>query len=142
MSEEFPYEDIVNLSHPQSQRHSQMPLTSRAAQFAPFAALTGHDDAIAETARRTADFNELSADQQLALSRKLGYALSFAESPVLAITFFEPDTLKDGGAYRTVSGSIKKLEQAYNLLTLNDGTQIQLSAIADIQSPLFDDLEL
>ncbi|MGM9853777.1 MAG: hypothetical protein ACI30N_07410 [Muribaculaceae bacterium] len=141
MSEEFPYEDIVNLPHLQSGRHPQMPLESRAAQFAPFAALTGHSDAIAETARRTDDFPELSADELLDLSRRLTYAMSFPEPPSITITFFRPDIRKTGGAYVTVTGTIKKLEPAYNLLTLTDGTQIPLSAITALQSPIFTDLD-
>lgn len=129
MTEDFPYEDIVNLPHPQSGRHPQMPLESRAAQFAPFAALTGHGDAIAETARHTDAYTELSPDQQLDLSRRLTYALSLPDPPVLDITYFRPDAHKDGGAYITVTGTIKKLEPAYNLLTLTDGTKIPLTAI-------------
>ena len=138
MTEDFPYEDIVNLPHPQSGRHTQMPLESRAAQFAPFAALTGHSDAIAETARRTATFTELSTDQQLDLSRRLTYALSFPDPPSITITYFRPDARKDGGAYITVTGTIKKLEPDYNLLTLTDGTQIPLTAITALDLPHID----
>lgn len=76
MSEYFPYEDIVNLPHPESKRHPRMSMANRAAQFAPFAALTGHDEAIAETARQTSAHTEVSADQLQELSRKLSYALS------------------------------------------------------------------
>ena len=108
MTEDFPHEDIVNLPHPQSGRHTQMPLESRAAQFAPFAALTGHSDAIADTARRTDTFTELSTDQQLDLSRRLTYALSFPDPPSITITYFRPDARKDGGAYITVTVTTPK----------------------------------
>lgn len=151
MSDDFPYEDIVNLPHPQSGRHPQMPMESRAAQFAPFAALTGHNDAIAETARLTTAFAELSPDQQQTLSLKLNYILALTTnatstdipiSPSLQITYFKPDARKDGGAYVTITGTIKKIEETYDLLTLTDGTKIPLSSITDLQSPLFDPLNL
>lgn len=151
MSDVFPYEDIVNLPHPQSGRHPQMPLESRAAQFAPFAALTGHNDAIAETARLTTAFAELSPDQQQTLSIKLNYILALTTkaistdtpiSPSLQITYFKPDAHKVGGAYVTITGTIKKIEETYDLLTLTDGTKIPLSSITDLQSPLFDLLNL
>ena len=151
MSDVFPYEDIVNLPHPQSGRHPQMPMESRAAQFAPFAALTGHNDAIAETARLTTAFAELSPDQQQTLSLKLNYILALTTnatfpdipaSPSLQITYFKPDAHKAGGAYVTITGTIKKIEETYDLLTLTDGTKIPLSSITDLQSPLFDPLNL
>ena len=151
MSDVFPYEDIVNLPHPQSGRHPQMPLESRAAQFAPFAALTGHNDAIAETARLTTAFAELSPDQQQTLSLKLNYILALTTkaistdtpiSPSLQITYFKPDAHKAGGAYVTITGTIRKIEETYDLLTLTDGTKIPLSSITDLQSPLFDPLNL
>lgn len=151
MSDVFPYEDIVNLPHPQSGRHPQMPLESRAAQFAPFAALIGHNDAIAETARLTTAFAELSPDQQQTLSLKLNYILALTTnvtstdtpiSPSLQITYFKPDAHKVGGAYVTITGTIKKIEETYDLLTLTDGTKIPLSSITDLQSPLFDLLNL
>ncbi len=148
MSDVFPYEDIVNLPHPQSGRHPQMPMESRAAQFAPFAALTGHNDAIAETARLTTAFAELSPDQQKTLSLKLNYILALTTiptstaSPSLQITYFKPDAHKAGGAYVTITGTIKKIEETYDLLTLTDGTKIPLSSITDLQSPHFDLLNL
>lgn len=160
MSDVFPYEDIVNLPHPQSGRHPQMPLESRAAQFAPFAALTGHNEAIAETARLTTAFAELSPDQQQTLSLKLNYILALTTNatstdpptttdiptstdiPSLQITYFKPDAHKAGGAYVTITGTIKKIEETYDLLTLTDGTKIPLSSITDLQSPLFDPLNL
>lgn len=115
-------------------------MEARAAQFAPFAALTGHDAAIAETARRTYSQLDLSADELQVLSQKIAYALSFAERPQLSITYFQPDSRKSGGAYVTVHGSIKKVEECFNLLTLTDGTEIPLDAISDISGEIFNDL--
>ncbi|MDE5608084.1 MAG: hypothetical protein K2I64_04025 [Muribaculaceae bacterium] len=138
---DFPYEDIVNLPHYVSACRKPMTMENRAAQFAPFAALTGHDAAIAETARITSSPLDLSSDQCRTLSRRLAYALSFDDRPVIAITYFRPDSRKSGGAYVTVTGSVKKVEEPLDLLTLTDNTEIPLSAISDIQGDIFDDFE-
>ena len=138
---DFPYEDIVNLPHHVSARHPQMSLENRAAQFAPFAALTGHDAALAETARITSSRVDLSADQYQTLSRRLAYALSFADHPEIRITYFRPDGRKEGGAYVTVTGAVKKVEPSYDQLTLTDNTEIPLSAITDIRGTIFDGLD-
>lgn len=140
MKEEFPYKDIVNLPHPVSRRHQQMPMENRAAQFAPFAALTGHDSAIAETARTTDSGIELSAEQLQELSWRLNYVMSLSECPVLEITYFMPDAYKPGGSYVTIRGSIRKVEEAYNTITLTDGTEIPIHAVTDIKGDLFSDL--
>lgn len=139
---DFPYNDIVNLPHYVSSKRKQMSLANRAAQFAPFAALTGHDAAIAETARTTSNRIDQSAEQLQELSRKLAYALSFADRPTLSITFFQPDSRKSGGEYITVQGAVKKVEECFNLLTLTDKTEIPLDAISDIQAEIFNDLEI
>ena len=115
-------------------------MENRAAQFAPFAALTGHDEAIAETARITSARIHQTAEQLQELSGKLAYALSFAERPSLAITYFKPDSRKQGGAYVTVNGSVRKVEECMNLLILSDDTKIPLDAISDISGGIFDDL--
>lgn len=138
---DFPYEDIVHLPRPVSRRHPRMSMDARAAQFAPFAALTGHEDAINETARRTAAMRELTAEELADLSRKLSYALSFPERPVIDITYFVPDTRKDGGSYVTVKAAIRMVEETRNIMTLMDGTEIALDAVTDLRSPVFDDLE-
>lgn len=134
------YDDIINLPHPVSKTHRPMPASSRAAQFAPFAALTGHSDAIAETARVTDDLADQSAEQLHELSQRMAYAMSFADRPRLRITYFRRDSRKQGGAYVTVEGSIKKVEQCFNLLTLTDNTQIALDTITEIAGDIFNDL--
>lgn len=141
MDDNFPYEDIVNLPHPESKRHPRMSMEARAAQFAPFAALSGHDEAMAETARCTTPQSEMSADQLQELSRKMNYVLSLPHRPAIEITFFQPDRHKQGGSYITVTGSIKKVEEAYNLLHLTDGTTIPLDAISDLSGTIFADCE-
>lgn len=134
---DFPYEDIVNMQYPFSTRHPRMSAEGRAAQFAPFSALTGHDEAIAETARLTSDCPELSADEQQELSRRLNHILSLSDRPKVDITYFRPDGRKEGGSLVTVRASIRKAEPALNLLTLADGSEIPLDALIAIQSPIF-----
>lgn len=137
----MPYEDIIHLPHPTSRKYKPMTMEARAAQFAPFAALTGHDAAIAETARVTSAQIKLSAEELHILSQKIAYALSFTDAPLLNITYFQPDIQKDGGKYHTIRAKIKKIEQAYNELTLSDNTVIPLTSISDITGEIFNDLE-
>lgn len=90
------YDDIINLPHHVSKIRTPMSMENRAAQFAPFAALTGHDAAIAETARLTSEKPELSAEELDKLSRRLVYAIE--KDATIRITFFQPDSLKQGEA--------------------------------------------
>lgn len=138
---DFPYEDIVGLPHHVSANRPRLSPESRAAQFAPFAALTGHNAAIAETARKTIGQAELSTEQLQDLSRRLAYAISLPEKPLLTITYFQPDNRKAGGRYVTVQGSVKKVEECYNALTLTDKTVIPLDSICAIDSPIFDEFD-
>ena len=95
-----PYDDIINLPHPTSQRHPRMPIHDRAAIFSPFAALSGHGAAIAETARLTEQRIELDEDTRAELDRKQAVLLEHMdEQPEITITWFQPDERKDGGAY-------------------------------------------
>ncbi len=133
-----PYDDIIHLPHHVSTRHPQMSLYSRAAQFAPFAAMTGHDDAIEETARLTDTQRELTQGERDVLNRKMSYLLHTDSSPVVEITYFQPDKRKAGGAYRTVSGTIKKVDDIGGKIVLTDGTAIPLDAVSDMRSDVFD----
>lgn len=133
------YDEIINLPHHVSSNHKPMSLYDRAAQFAPFAALTGHDEAIDETARLTSARIELSADEQQALSRKLNYALDKKVS--VTISYFKSDPFKEGGAYLTARGSIKKIDEYDATLILTDGLSIPLDDIFSITSPIFSELD-
>lgn len=135
------YDDIINLPHYEPSRHRRMPMENRAAQFAPFAALTGHEAALDETRRITQRQIELSPDELQTLSRKIAYALSFSEPPSISITCYVPDKRKTGGSYVTLHGTIKKVEQCLNLLTMSDNTEIPLHYITDIDGDIFKDLE-
>lgn len=128
------YDDIIDLPHPVSGKHPQMPLLDRAAQFSPFAALTGHEDAIEETARLTDRRIELDEESKEILNRQLQMILEkIEEHPMLTITYFVPDTRKNGGAYVDVTGSVKKLNLYEHQLIMMDGTKIPLDEIIEIK---------
>ena len=134
MKEEQPnkYGDIINLPRPASKRHPPMPLAKRAAQFSPFAALTGYEDAVRESARITLPPPNLADDEQELLDRSLQQVMA-APSPKAVITYFVADAYKDGGRYETRTAVIKRLDHAHQQLVLQDGTRIDLSHIVRIQ---------
>lgn len=136
------YEDIINLPHHTSRNHPQMTMLQRAAQFAPFAALTGHDAAIEETARLTDDEVDLSENGRELLDRKLSYLMSCGDNPTITITFFVPDEKKQGGAYASLTGQIKKIDGYERFLIMTDGSKISFEHVADIDGNVFDELEV
>ncbi len=136
------YDDIINLPHHVSPTRKRMSLSERAAQFAPFAALTGHGAAISETARLTEGQIELSVDEATALSRRLLFMLTCKEAtPRLTIRRFMPDRRKQGGAYITVTGSLKKYDESTRSLVMTDGTVIPISDIIAVDGEIFRDFE-
>ncbi len=141
MSEkESSYEDIIHLEHPTSSRHPRMPLEDRAAQFAPFAALTGHEAAIRETARLTDERDILSDDAIELLNDKLHViAENLGRDLPINITYFVPDEKKAGGAYVTHTGSVKKIDSYEQVLIMKDGTDIPIGQIREIEGELFDE---
>ena len=136
-----PYDDIINLPHPTSKRHPRMPVRDRAAIFSPFAALSGHGAAIAETARLTERRMELDEDTRAELDRRQAILLEhIAEQPEVTITWFHPDERKDGGAYLTAAGRLKKFRELERLLVLADGTEIPLEDVVALESGIFQTL--
>ena len=136
-----PYDDIINLPHPTSQRHPRMPIHDRAAIFSPFAALSGHGAAIAETARLTERRMELDEDTRAELDRKQAVLLEHIdEQPEITITWFQPDEKKDGRAYLTTTGRLKKLRELERLLVLADGAEIPLEDVVALESGIFQTL--
>lgn len=133
------YDDIINLPHHVSATRTPMSLENRAAQFAPFAALSGHDDAIAETARFTMEKPELSMEELGNLSRRLVYAIE--QNAEIRITYFEPDALKQGGSYREISGKVKKIDETNSQLILTDHRALPLDSIIAIDSDIYKELE-
>ena len=128
------YSDIINLPHHESRNHPQMPMEARAAQFAPFAALTGYDAVIHETARLTDRQVELDVYDNERLNRIfLELMDSLEKHPVVAVSYFKPDEHKAGGAYMTVSGKLKKIDTYEQIMKMEDGTVIPIGSIMDLQ---------
>ena len=121
------------LPHHVSQNHPQMPMLDRAAQFAPFAALTGYEAAVGETARLTAERRELDAQEAEELNRRLtDLAARLKDRPEATIEYFVPDDRKAGGAYVSVTGVVRQISVPNKLLVMEDGTEIPLDDVASI----------
>ncbi|MBQ7944267.1 MAG: hypothetical protein IJ326_09430 [Lachnospiraceae bacterium] len=135
--DEHRYDDIINLPHHVSSKHPHMPALDRAAQFSPFAALTGHDAAIKETARLTDEQVELDEERKEELDRQLQEIRAhLSEHPEVTITFFVPDERKDGGSYVTVTGRVKKLDEYEGRIILEDNTIVKISMICMVKGCL------
>ena len=127
------YDDIIDLPHHVSEKHPQMPLADRAAQFSPFAALTGYDAAIVETARPTDARRELSEEQKQIINRKLHDLQEHIQSaPCVTVVFFQPAARKAGGTYRTVFGCVKKVNDTLAVLEMADGLSIPFQDILSL----------
>ncbi len=130
---DYGYEDIVRLSHPVSARHPQMPLPDRAAQFSPFAALTGYEAAIQETARLTDAFIELDEDQKEQLNERLMLIKdNQSQNPEIEITYFQSDFKKSGGAYVTAHGKVKRIDEYGRQVLLTDGTVVAMDKLYSV----------
>ena len=124
------YDDIINMSHHVSKRHPQMSLEARSAQFAPFAALTGYEDAVSETGRLTSDKIELSEDERVILDRKLKIIQdNIAEEP----SVFIPDIFKEGGSYVTINCNLKRIDNINRVIVLSDKSTINFDDILEIE---------
>ena len=127
------YDDIINMSHPVSKKHPQMAALDRASQFSPFAALTGHEDAIQETARLVEEQIVLDEDEKALLDVKLQkIKMHMPEQPKVTLTYFKPDERKDGGIYETICSSVKKIDEYNRKLILMDRIEIPLDALVQI----------
>ena len=132
------YDDIIHLPHHVSKRHPQMSLYNRAAQFAPFAALTGYEEAIIETARLTAPKVDMMEDNQQLLDRKLALlSHSLREQPTVSIAYFQPDKKKSGGQYLTVTGVIKSIRDSERVILMADGKSVSIDTIINIDGDIF-----
>ena len=133
-----PYPDIINLPHHRSSHHPHMPRDKRAAQFAPFAALTGHEEATLEVARLTDKKVELDEYIKAQLNKKLHTIQVHKDmKPVVSIRYFQKDHLKEGGSYLIVCGYIKKIDKYEGLVIMGDGKEVLIEDIVDIESKLF-----
>ena len=127
------YEDIINLPHYISQKRPQMSMLDRAAQFSPFAALTGYDAAIKETGRLTDDRIELEEEALTILNMKYQMLMdALPDNPEVTITYFVPDERKEGGSYVSKTGVVKKVAEFERLIILRDGAKIQMDNVMDI----------
>ena len=136
------YNDIIYLPHHVSPTRPQMSMRDRAAQFSPFAALTGYDAAIRETARLTQERVELDEQELAVLDRKFQLLLEQLEQcPQVTITWFVPDELKQGGRYLTITDVVKKVDAATRFVLLQNAGRICMDDIVEIEGELFDYLE-
>ena len=136
------YKDIIALPHHVPGTRPQMPMSDRAAQFAPFAALTGYDAAIEETGRLTDERIELDEEALTALDMKYQLLMdAFDDALEVTITYFQPDERKDGGKYITATGTVKKVDDFERRITMQDGTKIPMDDVLSIDGELFSSLE-
>ena len=128
------YDDIIHLPHHKSEIRKQMPILDRAAQFAPFAALTGYDAAVRETARLTEKRIEPDEDAVAEINRKLRQLYEeMADEPMVSVTYFRPDEKKSGGAYVTVTGRVKKIDPVSQRVVMEDEREIPMGEILSIE---------
>lgn len=138
MSDTHKYDDIINLSHHVSANHPHMSALDRAAQFSPFAALTGHDAAIRETARLTDSLMELTEEGKELLDERLQMLrVHLAERPEVTFTYYEPDEKKSGGEYITVHGRVKKLNELEHQIVLEDGSIVPIENLFAVEGEQF-----
>lgn len=136
------YDEIMGLPHHVSKTRPQMPMSDRAAQFAPFAALTGYDAAIKETRRLTDERIELDVEALSALDMKYQLLMeALDEAPEVTITYFQPDERKAGGKYVSAVGTVKKIDDFERRITMRDGTRIPMDDVLSIDGELFSSLE-
>ena len=135
------YDDIINLPHHVSKTHPQMLLRDRAAQFSPFAALTGHKATINETARLTDEKQILNEDVIAKLNEQLNFIKeNISTNPIVTITYFVPDDRKSGGAYISNTGVVKKINEYNHTVILTDKTVIPIEQISEMQSDIFSEI--
>lgn len=136
------YDAILHLPHHVSEKHPTIPMEERAAQFSPYAALTGFGAVIDETRRLTDPRRALSEEALARLNRQ--YQLlseHLTERPEITVTYFQPDTRKDGGAYLTLTGRVKKVEAYEQRLVLEDGKAVAMENIMSMEGQVFAEME-
>jgi len=132
------YDDIINLPRHVSKKRPPMPIKDRAAQFSSFAALTGHDAEVKETARITEKRVELDQYMKEKLSHKIQILMDkVKEEPEVNMTYFEPDDKKDGGAYITITGRVKKIDEYERTIIMKDGGVIPMDEILNVEGKIF-----
>ncbi|MCM1393140.1 MAG: YolD-like family protein [Faecalibacterium sp.] len=136
------YDDIINLPHHVSANRPHMSMIDRAAQFSPFAALTGYEDAVKETERLTEQKINLNEAEINILNDKLNFLQENLQiKPTVSVTYFMPDNRKNGGSYTTVIGTIKRIDTVEKTVTMTDGCVISIDDILKIESEVFKDFD-
>lgn len=134
MKDEHRYDDIIGLEHPVSKRHGRMSMLERAAQFAPFAALTGYDAMVVEQARLTGQKVELDEQQRADLDRTLADLVErISQHPQVSVVYFCADSRKDGGSYEHLTGRVQNIELPLRLIIMKDATRISLDDILELK---------
>lgn len=140
MNNENKYNDIINRPHHVSDRHPPLSKASYAAQFSPFAALTGYDGIVSEAARITDEKPDLDEEAKERLSRKLAVVLKhIADKPIINITYFLPDRKKDGGKAVTVRGTIKRYDELEKVICMADGVRIPIGSLMEISGEIIEE---
>ena len=137
------YLDIINMPHYVSKKHPQMSRYERAAQFAPFAALTGYEDIIKEEGRLTDNRIEINEEAKHILDMKMNVLMnSINNIPLVSITYFVPDERKSGGEYVTVDEKVKKIDVLKQHIITEEGTVVPVEEIVDMQGEIFKNMEI
>ncbi|MBQ2327200.1 MAG: hypothetical protein II376_06620 [Clostridia bacterium] len=133
------YRDIIKMPHHVSSKHRPMTQMGRAAQFAPFSALTGYEDAILETGRLTSSQRELGEDTKTELDRRQTLLTARQkEHPYVKVVYFKPDIRKKGGAYLSVSGNVLKVSGG--MMTFTDGSAVPMRDIVELDGEIFKEI--
>ena len=133
------YDDILRLPHPTSKTHPRMSRQDRAAQFSPFAALTGYEAVVKETARLTEKRPVLTEDEVAELDARLRLAMELDAE--VTVTWFQPDAKKSGGSYVTTTSRVKKADELQRILTMEDGAQIPIQEVTAVESTIFNRID-
>ena len=137
------YQDIINLPHHVSKKHPQMSRYERAAQFAPFAALSGYEDIIKEEGRLTDNRIEINEEAKFILDRKMQILMnSIDKKPFISVTYFVPDERKSGGEYVSINECIKKIDVLKQIIVTENGIVVPVIEIVDMQGEIFNNLDL
>lgn len=128
------YDDIIHLQHYEPKHHPRMSMMARAAQFAPFAAVAGHDAAIKEEGRVTDEWTDIGEYEGDELNRKMALlSTKQTERPLVTIEYFEPDNRKSGGSYHTISGNLRRIDDYERAIELYDGRKIPIDVVKNIE---------
>lgn len=134
MNDEHKYDDIINLEHHVSTKHSRMSLENRSAQFAPFSALTGYEEAVTEEARITESRIDIDEEAKIEVNEKLNYIMKHLDKNIIvSVTYFEKDKKKHGGSYKTIKGIIKKIDDFRKTIEMQTGEIIKIEELKKIE---------